>query len=557
MGIVKEIANSSEDYEFYPTTTEIIDTLVSDLDKHFSSANSFLDIGAGDGRVLSAILKSKKPSHLSSEFSKSLFFGDYHTSRKPLELMAIEKSRKLIGVLPAEIFPVANDFFNTTLMSIDATVTFSNPPYSIYVQWVMKVLSETRSKAVYLVIPISWKDNKHIADKIDERNATVTELGRFSFKDAERKAKVETSLLRIELPYDDDNKNQPLHKWVKENILYSETFDQTNEKQPISSLLSSQCSGKGALVNGSDYVSSLLELYQQQSTRLLEDFKAVNSLSKAAIDALNLNVINVSRRMNDAINNLKQEFWHELFSRLDSIYLNLPSSIVHGFKSLLMKRTVADFSEENIRNLLSWIHNTINMFDSEMFEDVIGGFMNGVNTQRYKSNKSTFIDANWRYKANKNKNTQYMLQTKRVVYSETTLSQGINEDGKLLSSLHNVIQDMLVIANNRGYDTSTSFDTLNQHAWVSGKPVEFYYHNYESGEDELLFTVKAFKKANLHLHFNERLINEINVEWGRLKGWVSSAKKASDEMGIDIEECTEIFDKQASNRIQNNPLLLG
>ncbi|CAH7189854.1 conserved hypothetical protein [Vibrio chagasii] len=557
MGIVKEIANSSEDYEFYPTTTEIIDTLVSDLDKHFSNANSFLDIGAGDGRVLSAILKSKKPSHLSSEFSKSLFFGDYHTNRKPLELMAIEKSRKLIDVLPAEIFPVANDFFNTTLMSIDATVTFSNPPYSIYVQWVMKVLSETRSKAVYLVIPISWKDNKHIADKINERNATVTELGRFSFKDAERKAKVETSLLRIELPYDDDNKNQPLHKWVKENILYSEAFDQTNEKQPISSLLSSQCSGKGPLVNGSDYVSSLLELYQQQSTRLLEDFKAVNSLSKAAIDALNLNVINVSRRMNDAINNLKQEFWHELFSRLDSIYLNLPSSRIHGFKSLLMKRTVADFSEENIRNLLSWINNSITMFDSEMFEDVIGGFMNGVNTQRYKSNKSTFIDANWRYKADKNKNSQYMLQTKRIVYSETTLSQGINEDGKLLSSLHNVVQDMLVIANNRRYDTSKSFDILNQHAWASGKPLEFHYHNSESGEDEILFTVKAFKKANLHFHFNERLINEINVEWGRLKGWVSSAKQASDEMGIDIEECIEIFDKQASNRIQNNPLLLG
>ncbi|ELP6119383.1 TPA: DUF4942 domain-containing protein [Vibrio vulnificus] len=557
MGIVKEIANTSEDYEFYPTTTEIINSVVSDINKHFNGANSFLDIGAGDGRVLSAILKSKKPSHLASEFSSSLFFGDYQTHKRPVELMAIEKSRKLVDVLPAEIFPIGNDFFNMTLMSIDATVTFSNPPYSIYVQWVMKVLSETRSKAVYLVIPISWENNKHISDKIEERNATVTELGRFSFKDAERKANIETALLRIELPHDDDQKNQPLHKWVKENILYSESFEQANEKQPISSLLSSQSSGKGALVNGSDYISSLLELYQQQSTKLLEDFRAVNSLSKAAIDALNLNVINVSRRMNDAINSLKQEFWHELFSRLDSIYMNLPSNRAHGFKSLLMKRTVADFSEENIRNLLSWIHNSITLFDSEMFEDVIGGFMNGVNTQCYKSNKSTFIDANWRYNADKNKNTQYMLKTKRVVYSEITLSEGINEDGKLLSSLFSVIQDMLVMANNRGYDTSKSFDTLNQHVWASGKSLELCYYNAELDEDEILFSVKAFKKANLHFHFNERFINEINVEWGRLKGWVSSAKQASDEMGIDIEECIKLFDKQVSHRIQNNPILIG
>ena len=78
--LIRELKDVNEDFEFYPTTDEIISSIQMDINKQFAGFNSvepysLLDCGAGDGRVL--------------------------TKLKTGDLYAIEKSKKLslIGVI--------------------------------------------------------------------------------------------------------------------------------------------------------------------------------------------------------------------------------------------------------------------------------------------------------------------------------------------------------------------------------------------------------------------------------------------------------------------------
>ena len=45
-----------------------------------------------------------------------------------------------------------------------------------------------------------------------------------------------------------------------------------------------------------------------------------------------------------------------------------------------------------------------------------------------------------------------------------------------------------------------------------------------------LFDVKAHKNGNLHFRFNQKFMLALNVEFGRLKGWIHSKGEAVEEL---------------------------
>ena len=46
---------------------------------------------------------------------------------------------------------------------------------------------------------------------------------------------------------------------------------------------------------------------------------------------------------------------------------------------------------------------------------------------------------------------------------------------------------------------------------------------------------------NLHIKFNQQLIKMLNVEFGRLKGWIKTPKEASEELNISEQEARQCF----------------
>lgn len=123
--LVAELKDNQQDFEWYPTTNEIIEAVKHDLsNQKLDGKYSVLDCGAGDGRVLKQLTDGRK--------------------------YAIEKSKPLLKALDRNIFVVGTDFMEQTLIDKRVDVVFSNPPYSVFNQWMTKIILEARAKLLYL-----------------------------------------------------------------------------------------------------------------------------------------------------------------------------------------------------------------------------------------------------------------------------------------------------------------------------------------------------------------------------------------------------------------------
>ncbi|KKN25370.1 hypothetical protein LCGC14_0885300 [marine sediment metagenome] len=155
---VQILKENGEDFEFYPTTDDMIRAV-------FAAAGSFgsmLDIGAGDGRVLEKIHKLKISRAKKDKYD---FFGS-------LDKYAIEKSLVLIENMPPDISIVGTDFLLQALIDKKVDLVFCNPPYSQYEAWAVKIIKEANAKTVFLIIPDRWKDSKLIKRALEQRNAS-------------------------------------------------------------------------------------------------------------------------------------------------------------------------------------------------------------------------------------------------------------------------------------------------------------------------------------------------------------------------------------------------
>jgi hypothetical protein len=62
------------------------------------------------------------------------------------------------------------------------------------------------------------------------------------------------------------------------------------------------------------------------------------------------------------------------------------------------------------------------------------------------------------------------------------------------------------------------------------------WKDWLSPDGELLFQVKGFNNGNLHMRFAPAAIMALNVEAGRLLGWLKSPAEAATEFGATQEQ---------------------
>jgi hypothetical protein len=69
----------------------------------------------------------------------------------------------------------------------------------------------------------------------------------------------------------------------------------------------------------------------------------------------------------------------------------------------------------------------------------------------------------------------------------------------------------------------------------------------------VLFEIKAHLNGNIHIRLNQKFALALNVEYGRLKGWLHSKQNASSE----IQDCeAENYFESNFHYIKNNVPLL-
>lgn len=539
--LVQQIKSQDQDFEWYPTTSEQLEVIKKDIEERlYLNCPSILDCGAGDGRALMELTTGSR--------------------------YAIEKSRPLLDVMDPSIFVVGTEFRDQTLLDKDVDLVFCNPPYSEFSQWVVKIIKEANCGCAYFVIPKRWEDDQEIKKAVALREAKTRVLGQFDFLNAERQARATVQIVCVELSDRHSRRSRgscrvdPFSLWFDENFMLdinksesrSYDFASSQEKDLKEHL-------KTEVIQGSDMVAVLEQLYQRDINKLLKNYKALEDIDPELLRELSVNIDGIKEAVQMKIKGLKNLYWKELFNNLSKITDRLISCNRQRMLDKLTQFTQVDFSVSNAYAVLIWVLKNANQYLDDQVITVVEKMTEHANVQLYKSNEKTFGAEQWRYCRTPENLDRYSLDYRVVMarvggLSVSSYSWENKRHNGLTSGAYDFINDLLTVANNIGFDT-TKTAGAGSYLWESNSAVKFDFYDHVTGKQIELMQIRAFKKGNLHIKFNQSFMCRLNVEFGRLKGWLKTAKNAVQEMDVTLDVAESCFHSNLKLEINNLPLL--
>lgn len=519
--MLAKLKEENQDFEWYPTTREIIKYLYQDFLKQESNNHRFLDIGAGNGKVFSILEELAKEDNIENYSD-----DDWRIKRKLenfyIKKYAIEKSQLLIQTLPEDVNIIGTDFHEQSLLDKEVDTIFCNPPYSEFQVWTNKILAEGNCKQAYLVIPERWEKSKII----DKRKINYEVLGEFSFENSEdRKARAKVHLIRFDFPTYYRDKD-PFDIWFEENFKLqadktekSEYEIERNKREKLQELIVKE-----------NLVKELVKFYNADMEKLLNNYKAIESLSASLLKDLNVSLTRLKEGLKLKIEGLKNSYWKTFFDRLDTITDRLTAKSREKMMGKLLESTNIDFTESNCYAIVIWIIKNANKYLDEQLLSFYADLTAKNAIINYKSNKR-IVDDSWRFIARNH--SHYKLDYRIVTESNVSCFGGYEFDkvNGLNKYAYSKIKDLITVANNLGFSLpSWKLDNIQ---WSPGK--------LNSLGD--LVDIRCYKNGNIHYKFNQDFMKKLNIEASRLNGWIKSPKEAVEETGI-----VEAFELWGNNK---------
>ena len=631
---VRQLKEFGEDYEYYPTTREIIEAMYWDLlgkkvgeetyratGRHYS----ILDIGAGDGKLLKTINEICNEQPLLDE----RFKGDdreYYRNENERNVnrvfidkyMAIEKSSILSDKLPKEALVVGTEFYENTLIDKSSDIIFSNPPFSEYTQWAEKIIREGNAKTIYLVIPQRWGKHKGIAQALKDRKAKVKIVGKFSFLNAEdRKARAFVSLVKIDLTYRKIKRDRYYRGDSKPNVdpfdlWFNDTFkisaDRANHDTDYERIQKANAERKDKIQNeivaGNSIIPVLVQLYNKELEHLMSNYRKLSELDYNIFKELNVDVESVLKVFKEKIRGLKNFYWEELFSNLSTITDRLTKSSRDKLRAKLIENASIDFTEGNIRSIVIWVLKNANHYYEVQMLEFYDAFTTDEGIALYKSNQH-FVKDNFRYNRDDKNAVKYALDYRIILHYY--VSDWDVERGRISDAQIENINDAVTIAKNLNFSvdntslgassfsygaktniyfnsssilkkkTKTNLGKIEDVYIHTDKPNAngdrimekdgiiyvydedndgdtvqykidggYYYSDVVHAETDIFTTAKPYKNGNCHFQFSKEFIKKLNLEIGRLRGWLRDPKHASEEFDITEAEANEFWNSNFS-----------
>jgi hypothetical protein len=532
--LITKIKDSEQDFEFYPTTSEIINIINTDIHKKSDRTGmSLLDIGAGNGNFFS-VLDSLQNEPVNS-WDEPFYFKKY----------AIEKSSILVNSMPADIFVLGTDFNRQTLIDKQVDIIFCNPPYSEFESWMIKILTEANCKYIYTVVPERWKNNKEIMHVIEKRDISFEVIGNTDFIDSEyRQARAKVDIIRFgqETIYygRNDIKSDPFDLWF--DSFFDIKTDNDNKKSDYEKEKIKSEEIKSHLTKGQNLIERLEELYNKDFDNLLNNYRSLEKLDPEIFQELEINLNGLKEALKLKIKGFKNLYWQELFDNLASITGKLTKDSREKLLKKLTNHTSIDFTAENAYAVVMWAIKNANIYFDEQLLKVYKWMTAKENINNYKSNQ-LFLKDDWRYCQD---HTHYSLDYRLVFHSYNTFrGYSFEKNNGLNKTTHDNINDILTIGKNLGFNINKRSEDFE---WDPGKAVKIMF------ELEIFVEVRAYLNGNIHCKFNQKFIKKLNIEAGRLNGWIKSPEHAADELNIPIEEVKQFYNSNL--RIESNNVLL-
>jgi hypothetical protein len=537
LALVSALKDHSQDFEFYPTTDTMLNTIRKDiqaiLSDRFSDKYpifSALDVGAGDGRALMRLTE-----------------GDRY---------AIEKSLMLVERQDRSVITVGTDLFSQVLLDLRCDVIFSNPPYSHFGTWSEKIVREANAKLIYLVVPIRWQTDPALQSAIESRKAETEVLAQYSFDtpEADRRARTTVDVVRIRLDKhsrdrghnyrSDELRVDPFNLWFEQHFAPQSTVSDHSDLDPkatIEARAIRRISTGRDLITSRGLVQALAEFYQQDLSKLVDDYERICSLDPVLLGELGVSTEALAKGLKLKIEGLKHVYWRELFDNFRPVTSRLATQTRQRVIDKLQASMSIDFTPDNVHALCAWLIKNCNQYFDDQLIELVERMTKKANVINYKSNEKTFAKEGWRY-GRKPEIDRYKLDYRIILECWKALDYGYFGDKPpaLNSTVADLLNDFMTIANNLGFETRDEAMAESRH-WEAGQKVLFYFTDQKTGKQTIAFEAKAFKKGTVHLKVNQRLMCRLNVEFGRLKGWVRNAQEAADEMNIPVAQAQAAF----------------
>ena len=559
MQLVKTLKQEDQDFEFYPTTDEIMQCIEADLqlcfteykhDKKFSG--SVIDCGAGDGRVLTQLTSGEK--------------------------FAIEKSSVLRQSMPSDVVVIGTDFNHQTLLDKKADVLFSNPPYKQFRNWFEKIVNESNVKLAYLVVPERWKNDKSLELALLKRRATAEVIGEFSFENAERKARANVHVLKIafykavvegfstKIHISADKGEvevDPFGLWFEEHFTLGESYEQALTEKSTERQLDDRLTNQ--LVKDEGLIKNLETFYNQDMAELIDNYQKLESISANLLVEFGFNIENVKAGLKCKINNLKDLYWAKLFEYFTPITSRLCKAQRESIRDKINDNMSVDFNAANALAIVEWVVKNANAYIDEQFIETYKKMLAIANVKSYKSNQKTFEAEGWKYKSFSRAEIKASMHHVKLEHRVVLENQGglcasicsIDAENGLSINAKEFIDDLLVVAYNLGFNTTDTLKSTDgaRGDWGKNNKQVFSVDNLTTGKTETVFEVKAFKNGNLHVKFNSKFMCKMNVRFGQLQGWVKSREQAAEDLEETMDMINECYDAQFTIKLDNLPKL--
>lgn len=515
----------------------MVDRILSDL--RVTDVSSVLDIGAGDGRVLA-------------------WFGEACQNAKQY---AIEKSSILLQRQPDHIIPVGTEFAEQDLMGLPVDVVFCNPPYREFEEWAARIIATAHASQLYLVIPRRWRESAMIQGALKSRGVEAKIIHSDHFEDAERRARAVVDIIRLrffeENRWGRTERQDPFDRWFDQHIDTFEKEAEIKEAATGDTML--------ARLRGLDSIAELVESFNEDYARMQEHYTAIFRLDAGLLKELGVNKHGVRDGLKQKMLGLKNVYWSSLFEHLDVVTSRLTTATKKRFLDRLTGQTAVAFTVSNAYAVVLWAIKAANAyFDGQvvsLFREL--GTREGVSS--YASNRRTWDEDAWRYNryaekyvdlGGRERPSHYALDYRivlphHVAIYNTEFGQ-YDYPGDLHKSCHELIDDVIAVLGNLGFvvrplrhqrqDKDTGAWWPDQElvsrarAWQSN-----CWQDFTDVAGDVLFQVKAFKNGNLHFRFKPEAIRAINIEAGRLLGWIRKPADVVTELGYTADDAERYF----------------
>lgn len=471
-----------------------------------------MDIGAGDGRVLLG-------------FGKCL--------ERP-NLYAIEKSTVLVGTWPENITPVGTEFFEQNLACLPVDYIFCNPPYSEYEQWVATIIETGHAKKAFLVIPQRWRESAAISAALEKRgigSAGLRIIHTGDFLDADRRARAVINIVEITYPfkehsYHDNEVQDPFDQWFDDNV---STFD--TEKEVSDDAINAE------LVKKHDFstITGLVDAFNEEYELMQTNYKAIFKLDYQILKELGVKKNAIRAGLKARMAGLKTKYWQLLFDRLTAITSRLCTATKKKFVEKLTGRTGIAFTASNAYAVVIWAIKHANKYFDEQLITLFKALSVQDGIKNYKSNQRVWAKDRWRFR--NEEASHYALDYRFVVEGYKAIctdSYKLDYPNNLARDRHELIGDTIAVLGNLGFIHASS-DSYQRH-WVANQ-----WQDFTNPSGEVLMQAKAFMNGNVHWRFMPEAIKALNVEAGRLLGWIHTPDDVVAELGYTPEEAERLF----------------